>query len=241
MSDGSTLRLPTPPPPPPPTSRARRRIVIAVVVVLAILALAVGADRAAAAYAENRIASQIQSYGFPRKPSVTVDGFPFLTQVISRHLDGVDISSNGLPAGPVTADVKAHASGIVLRAGYQGGTIAHVTGTALVAFSSIAKLASSAGAPGMKISADGADKVKLTVDLPVVTATAIARVKKTGKDKFKIHIVSAGGIPLSLLGSIRTLTIRIPALPLGLTIQSVRVTADGVALLVTGSNISFGH
>lgn len=244
MSDGHTLRLPTPEPPPPPSApagRARRRIVIAVIIVLALIAALVGLDRAAAAYAENRIAGQIQGYGFPHKPSVTVEGFPFLTQVISRHLDGVHIASSGLRAGPVTASIDAQATGIRLNSSYNGGVISRVTGTGLISFATLASLASSAGAPGLKLSEAGPHSVKLSANLDVVSATAIARVMRAGPGKFKIHIVSTGGIPLSVLGAVRDLTVRIPALPLGLTVQSLRVNTKGVVIHVTGRNISFGH
>ena len=71
-------------------ARPRRRhplrwIIIAVVVVLAIL---VGVDFAAKSYAEGQMASQIQQQGFPKKPDVSIEGFPFLTQVLECFRNG---------------------------------------------------------------------------------------------------------------------------------------------------------
>ena len=242
MSDGSTLALPSPSLPPPAgrPRRLSRKARAAIIIPLALLVLLVGVDRLAAAYAANQIATRIEGYGFPVKPGVTVEGFPFLTQVISRHFDGVDISAPSFPAGPVTASIEVRATGIALNPGYNSGTIAQVTGTGLISFSSLANMAGAAGAPGLTVSRAGPDAVKLTANLQVLTATAIARVKKIGRNEFSIRIVSANGIPLSLLGPIRHLTVRIPQLPRGLAVQTVSVTGQGVLVRIAGSNVRFG-
>jgi len=242
VSDGSTLRLPTPPvPPPPSTRRGYRRAVIILIIVLALVAILIGLDRAAAAYAENRVANQITSYGFPKKPSVTIEGFPFLTQVISKHIDAVDVSARRFHAGPVTASINIKAAGISLNSGYSSGTIASITGTGLIAFSNLASVAGAAGAPGLKISAAGSHEVKLTANLEVVSATAHARIIKTGPDTFTIHVVSAGGLPLSLLGPVQNLSVHIPSLPLGLHVKNVAVTAKGVVVQVAAHHVPFSH
>ena len=94
--------LPTPgyqPPAGPVRRRHRlRNTIIALVVLLVVL---VAVDRLAAFYVQGRIASQIQDQGFPAKPNVSIKGFPFLTQVISRHFQEVQISSQNVKAGPV--------------------------------------------------------------------------------------------------------------------------------------------
>jgi hypothetical protein len=72
-------------------------------------------------------------------------------------------------------------------------------------------------------------------------STAVARVKKTGRNKFSIDLISANGIPTSLLGPIRHLVVHIPKLPLGLAVQTVSVTAQGVVVQVTGNHVSFGN
>ncbi len=240
-SPGSGPAGPEPPSPPGRTRRLSRKAKAAIIIPLALLVLLVGVDRLAAAYAANQIATRIQKYGFPVKPGVTIEGFPFLTQIISRHLVGVDISAPNFPVGPVMASMQLQATGIALNSGYESGTIAHVTGTGLITFSSLSRLAGVEGAPGLKISRDGAHKVKLTANLQIMTATAVARVKKTGRNKFSISLISTNGIPASLLGPIRHLTVHIPKLPQGLAVQTVGVTAQGVVARMTGSHVRFGN
>src|SRR5580693_2962338 len=82
------------------TRRRARRWVIAIVVVVVLL---VGADFAARAVAENVAASQFQQQGhLSVKPDVTIEGFPFLTQVISKDISDVHVGISNLQEGPVT-------------------------------------------------------------------------------------------------------------------------------------------
>lgn len=238
VSDGPTLHLPAPSPPP---GRGHHRAVIALIAVLFGLAILTGLDRAAAAYAENRVASQLTSQGFSTKPSVTIEGFPFLTQVISKHIHAVDISAHSFRAGPVTASITAKATSVSLHPGYSSGTIGDITGTGLIAFGDVARVASAAGAPGLKISAAGPHEVKLTASLGPAGATALARITKTGPDTFTIHVVSAGGLPVSLLGPVQDLSVHIPSLPLGLHVQNVTVTARGVQVRAGARHVPFGR
>ena len=68
-------------------------------------------DRVAVAYAENQAAQQIQSQGFPVKPDVSIQGFPFLTQVLTRNLKDVHITAANVKEGPVTLSLVADATG----------------------------------------------------------------------------------------------------------------------------------
>jgi hypothetical protein len=215
--------------------------VILVIVLLAILGLLFGLDRAAAAYTAGRIASKLQTEGFPTRPGVSIEGFPFLTQVIGHHLDGIEVTAPKFPAGPVTASIDVQASDIALGSGYQSGTIARVTGTGLISFASLATLPALAAVPGLRITGDGPHRVKLSANLPVLTASAIARVKLAGPGEIALRLVSSSGVPASVLRPIRHLVVRIPKLPLGLTVRSVTVGARGVLIGVTGSNVGFGQ
>jgi len=228
---------------PPPVAAPRRRgrkVLILTIALLVIVGLLFGLDRAAAAYTANRIATTLQNEGFPVRPNVSVEGFPFLTQLISRHLQGVEVTAPRYPIGSVTASIHVHAQDITLDSGYQSGTIAQVTGTGLVPFASLARMPGLAAVPGLLISGDGPHMVKLSANLGVFAASAIARVTQTAGNELSLRIVSSSGVPAALLAPIRDLILRIPALPLGLTVQSVRVSPRGVVIGVAGSDVKFG-
>src|SRR6202044_160282 len=94
--------------------RRTRRWLIALGVVIVLL---VGADFAARAVAEQVAATQFQKQGnLPVKPDVTIEGFPFLTQVAAKDLSDVKVAISNLPEGPVTfSSINATATGIKLN------------------------------------------------------------------------------------------------------------------------------
>jgi hypothetical protein len=231
----------TPPPVAAPRRRGRKVFIVIIIVLLVIAGLLFALDRAAAAYTARRIATTLQNEGFPVRPNVSVEGFPFLTQLISRHLEGVVVTAPRFPVGSVTASIDVHATNITLDSGYQSGTIARVTGTGLIPFASLARLPALAAVPGLQISSDGPHMVKLSANLQVIAASAIARVKQTARNEISFRIVSSSGVPAALLAPIRDLILQIPALPLGLTVRSVRVSPRGVVIGVAGSNVRFGQ
>jgi len=239
MSNGSTLRMPIPGTPEQPRRR-RRWPWVTLGIVLVLIVLFVVLDRVAVAYAENQAAQQMQSQGFPTKPDVTIKGFPFLTQVASKRLNDVHITASNVKEGPVTLSIVADATDVLLNPGFQSGTISHVTGTGLIGFSQLASAAGVEGADGLKISAAGGNKVKLSLNVFGFDASATAAIERTGPDTFRVRLVSTNGIPAQLLGPLN-FSIHIPTLPMNLSIQSVQVTSQGVLIHVTGSNIKFSQ
>jgi LmeA-like phospholipid-binding len=212
--------------------------VIVVALVVALPAILLIADRVAVSYTEDRVATRIEDRGFRTKPQVTIAGFPFLTQVAARRLNKVVISAAGKKLGPVEVkrldvtlyEVRANSS-------RNGSTAARLSGTALIGF---AGLAGVAGLPGLTVSADGPDRLKITADLGLITGTATARVTRAGPGGIRITVISAAGIPVAALGSLHDITLPLPALPLGMTIQGVSVTGHGVLVHLAGENVSFG-
>jgi hypothetical protein len=65
-------------------------------------------------------------------------------------------------------------------------------------------------------------------------------VTKVGSSQVNVRVISASGLPVSALGSLADFTIAIPRLPMGMTLQSVSVSAQGVLIHITGQNVSFG-
>jgi LmeA-like phospholipid-binding len=216
-------------------SRAWLYILIAVVVLLVLLVIA---DRASVAYAENRMAQQIQSQGLSSKPHVSIEGFPFLTQVLAHNLHNVNITAPSVREGPLTIkNLVAVLQGIHLNSGFNSGTVDHLSGTALITFGD---LFGGEGAPSVSVTAVHGNEVTMKVDLDIISGTAVARVTQVGTDKIHVQVISASGIPVSALpGSFTDFTVTVPNLPLNMNVQSVAVSGQGVLIHVTGSDIKF--
>jgi hypothetical protein len=241
MTNDPTLNLPGAGAPHESSPRRPRRrhrgLWITLGSVITLLVLLVVLDRVAVAYANNRAAQQIQSQGFPAKPDVSIEGFPFLTQVLARNLKDVHITADNVKEGPVTLSLVADATGVRLDPGFQSGTITHISGTGLIGFSSLGSVAGVSSGAGLSFQAAGNDQVTLSLNgLQVATAT----ISQTGPHTFSVQISGGGG----LLGSVLPATsfsVQVPNLPYGISIQGVQVTGQGVLIHVTGSDIKFNQ
>lgn len=228
-------------------SRRSRNLIITIAVILAVL---VGADFAARAVAENVLASKIEQQGLHRRPDVTIDGFPFLTQAATKHFSRVGISATNVPEGPVNITaLHATAAGVRMNSyAFSSGTIQRVTGTALISFASLAgtltrqigDLGSLLRGAGLRLTAAGTDQVRASLNLIVTSGSAVWRISEVSGRDLNIRLVGSSGLPAGLLGSIQNVTLHIPALPLGLTIGGVRVTKAGVLGTISARNASFG-
>jgi hypothetical protein len=223
------------------------KIIIGLVILVVLLVIA---DFVAKAVAQNVAASQIQKDGFPKKPSVTFGGFPFLTQVAAHDFHQVKLSSTDVPAGPVEiTKVNAVANGVHLAGNFQSGTIDQVSGTVLISFGSLDSGLTSAlgpagdllGSVGLKLSSAGPDEVKASVDLLIDSGSATWRVSRPSPTKLTITLVSSSGLPDELLNPIRNYSFTIPKLPFGLTIQKVTVTPAGVVGQISATHVPFSQ
>ena len=228
-----------------PCSRRLLRTVIIVVVALA--ALLVALDFGARAFAEAKVASEIQQQGFPKKPNVSIKGFPFLTQVIGRDFSGVQISSSDVTDGPLQiASINATMTAVHVNSSFTGGTVGRLNGTLDVTFAALANAMTaeagglgSLGNAGLTLSQAGPDEVKATLDLVGVSAAAVWRVTRASRNEINIRLVSLNGLTSGLLGSLADVNVLLPSLPTGLSIRSITVTPNGLVGTVTGLNVSF--
>jgi len=222
--------------PPARTRRRRRRWPwITVLVLVLVLVLA---DRAANAYAEDQMASQIQSsLALSGKPHVTIQGFPFLTQLAARNLRTVDVNASNETAGPggqlEIASLTATLHGMHIH-GTNSATVDQFTASALVTFTA---LANAGGIPqGITLSADGPNQIKATVDILGFSSDATAKVTQVGPNKNNVKVTNFGGVPADVLGSLTDFNITIPKLPAGVTIQSISITQQGLRITAAGTN-----
>ncbi len=233
------------------TPRSRRRrgrgwIITLVVIIVLLVVL----DFAARAAAENVMASKIQQQGLQHRPGVSIDGFPFLTQVASKDFQQVNLTAHEPDRGP-GHDHQHQCDGAQHQAQFLRLLQRHyrpLSGTALISFASLGNtlakqvgpLGSLLNGAGLNLTAAGPDEVRASLNLLVLSGSATWRVTRLSGNRLHIRLVSSSGLHSSLLGSIQDITIQIPKLPLGLTIDSVQVTPSGVVGQVSGTNVPFG-
>jgi LmeA-like phospholipid-binding len=234
----------------PPKRRRGRKTLIWVISVLVVL---VGLDFGAKAFAESRAATEIQKQGFPKKPSVSIAGFPFLTQVISRNFHQVTISSSDIPEGPVkitSLDVVAH--NVKLKSNFQSGTAGPLDGTILISLGAIGGFLKDAGplagflgggpGGGLRIASVGSNEVQAHLNLAsgLVNANATWRVTSAGPNAIKLQLVSNNGLPSNFLDAARNVKIPVKRLPAGLKLTGkISSSSGGIVAHVFARSLAF--
>ena len=111
-----------------------RRLVVALVALVVLIGVLVLVDLGAAAYTEHRVAEALrEGQGLPTDPTVSVAGFPFLTQLVAGRYQQVEVGTADATApglGPVSVtgtlrDVAVPASQVL------SGSISTVTAAAV--------------------------------------------------------------------------------------------------------------
>jgi hypothetical protein len=229
----------------PKQRRTGRKLVIWLVVVIALL---VGLDFGARAFAESQAASQLQKRGFPTKPHVSIAGFPFLTQVITRHFGQITITSSNIPAGPITiTSLTVVADNVHLSGNFKSGTAGPLNGTILISLGSLGNAISAAGpltsflggGKILTIHSVGSNEVKgdLNVAGGLVSGSATWTVTASGPSQITLHKVSSSGV---FSGLPSTLTLPLSQLPAGLQLNGgLNASASGITAHVFASSISF--
>jgi hypothetical protein len=232
-----------------PRRRRGRRLGVLVIVLIVLAGLLVAADFAARSYTEDRVAAQIQKQGFTTRPSVTIDGFPFLTQLASKDFSEVQITSGSIREGPLQIQsIAATLHRVLVNSSYSGGQVTQLTGNADITFAALASaMSSEAGAlsqvlsGALTLSAAGSDEVQATLGVAGLSETATWRVTVPGPSTIGIQLVSGGGVlPATVLNGIGAITISLPGLPIGLGLTGISVTPTGLVASVAGRNVSFG-
>jgi LmeA-like phospholipid-binding len=235
--------------------RALRRILIVLVILGALLVVvdrvgAWAAQRVVADQVESELASsQVQS----APPEVTVNGVPFLTQVMAGEYRSVTLRLRDVGTGEITlpvveltaTGVAAPASTLIER---EGPIIAdRVEGTATIGYASVAGLTE---LEGIELSA--AEGGQLAVRLPtelantpvVLVGTADMEVIEGGVrlrvDQLEVEDppLPPGAEPLvEDLIERMAVTVELPPLPYGLTLEGVRAEPDGLAVSVSAVDV----
>ncbi|HEY0716304.1 MAG TPA: DUF2993 domain-containing protein [Streptosporangiaceae bacterium] len=224
-----------------------RKLLIVLVVLAGLL---VAADRIGVVVADHEIAGKVQTaYHLPSRPSVSVRGFPFLTQVVSGHYDEIDVSTGQLITQGVTVDhlvaqlTGVHAPLSDLAGGNSASiTAAQVSGTAIVPFASVRRRLPA----GVQLSQDGsalrlAGKVSyLGLSVPV-TADALLSPSGSGiaVTPTRIQVANGASALSSLISGQFRFVVPVSGLPLHLAIRSVSVVPGGVLVGAGATSVAF--
>ncbi len=231
----------------PPRMRRRRRRRWPLITLIVIIVLLVVGDRAAAAYTENQMASQIQSsLGLSGKPHVTIQGFPFLTQLAARDFRTVDVNASNetIKASSAgsglleIASLTATLHGMHIH-GLNSATIDQFNASALITFTALGNVG---GIPqGITLSADGPNMIQANISIGPLSDTAFAQVTQTGSNQINVKVIKFGGIPADVLGNLANFSFSIPKLPAGVTIRSISVTQQGLRITAAGQNTTLSQ
>ncbi len=247
-----------------PRKRRGRRLLITLLVFLLLLAgVVVALDRFAASYAERRIGDEVTAQvasqqATSEKPQVTVEGVPFLTQVLDGRYQDIKIRLNNF-AGPAgngrtiklpLLDVRARdvlAPLDTLRSGSGEITASTVTGTAVITYDELATLIDY---PGLKLTErDG----KLIGAAPLKAlgqtfdATGAAElIVKGGVVQVRFSEVTAEGLPnvpivrnlVNAYVQRISVDLKVPALPLKLAVEKVEPRPDGLHVTAGATDVA---
>ncbi|MCX5185571.1 DUF2993 domain-containing protein [Streptomyces sp. NBC_00268] len=239
------------------------RIILIVTVILG--GLFVIADRVAVGFAEDKAADRIKSTeGLAGTPDVSIEGFPFLTQVVGGELDDVKIgikdyeASTGGTSGTSTVridDLNAEMHGVAFNGDYTSATADSATGSASIGYAELLKTAKSQATqvgPGVTARvvglSDGGDgKIKVAIEVSVggtkvpQPVSVLSSVTVVGGNTVKVHADSLPKLGVDLAENraraITDFEQKIDKLPGGIQLDTVQAAANGVDISVKGSNV----
>lgn len=215
------------------------------IALLVLAAAAVGADRVAEHVAAGKAEDRLAAHGVT-DPQVDVKGFPFLTQLLSRHFGEVTMSGSAVEVNKVRAqqvhvdatDVDVPASG--------DATAGSVRGTLLVTYQEVQDRS---GLP-VRMAPAGNGEVRLSGEVVVLGVTidvsSIARVRADGKTLRVVpqsfELAGGDAVSASLEGVLKdrfSVSYRLRGLPDGVTVRRVAAQSDGFHVTLAGTDVTF--
>lgn len=226
------------------------RTLLITVVVLGVLFVVV--DRVAVWVAESEAASRVKgAQGFSADPDISIEGFPFLTQVAAGKLERVRATAEDVRAGSGGATLRisrfdADLRDVRITDNYRSAVADRASGRALVTYQDL----SEAAPPGTSVSyggknaETGADEVKVTFRVKFLNQTFDRSVRSTVTlkgDTLRIRATSVPDVGLpgfeEFLRDQIDFSTRITGLPKGIELQRLSLDREGATTTLTGSNV----
>lgn len=235
---------------PPPAPRRRRGRGLRVLLVLLIIlgGLFVAADRIAVNVVESEAAKKIKSKeNLTGDPEVSIKGFPFLTQVLNKKFDEIEVTFNGLTSSENgrairISEMKATMRDVKVSSNFSSATADRATGRAHVSYQDL----SNAAGPGITIGYAGQDsegkgRVKISGGLLGIKLSAYGTVSVVNGDTIRLRAekIPSGAVP-GWEEKVRERTDidrKVDGLPAGLDLTSISTSPDGVDIEAEGKSV----
>ncbi|MET8955373.1 LmeA family phospholipid-binding protein [Streptomyces sp. NPDC004393] len=240
--------------------RALRILLIVAVILGGLFAIV---DRVAVHFAEGKVADKLgTTENLAATPDVSINGFPFLTQVAGGELDDVEVGIKDYEAPTGNDgqkvridDLHADMKGVRFSGNYSSATASDATGTALISYAELLRTAKSeptdvglgvtARVIGLSDGGNGKIKVTLTFTAPGIKSTQPVSVLSSVTVRGNNVQVHADGLPQLegvSLGENRIRAITdfqqgIAQLPGDIHLDTVRAAKDGVEITAKGSDV----
>ncbi|MEF9904859.1 LmeA family phospholipid-binding protein [Streptomyces sp. P9-A2] len=238
------------------------RILLIIAVILGGIFVIV--DRLAVNFAEGEVADRLKSSeNLSATPDVSINGFPFLTQLAGGSLDEVRIGIQEYEAGAGDGkqnirieDLRADMKGVEFSGDFGSATAADATGTASVTYDELLKTATSESTqvgPGVTASivglSDGGNgKIEVAVEATVLgtklpePVSVLSSVTVVDGDTVRVDadaLPSFGGVEMAeaRVRAITDFEQRIDGLPGGIELDKVEAGKSGVDITVRGSDV----
>ncbi len=222
-----------------------KRLLITLVVLTVVV---VAVDRVGAAVATRAVASQVTATGEVMDPSVSINGFPFLTQALSGRYDDIEVSGTGVTGDQGVSEFDARLTGVrlplaeALSGRVSAVPVDRIEATVLLPYASLERRL---GERRLRLSAAG-DLLRVTGSVNVLgrtlSASALSSVRVDGKavvvtaQRFEVGSKPADKVLSAALGSRLDFRVTMAALPYGLVLQSVQVEPAGVRARATAQS-----
>jgi hypothetical protein len=203
--------------------------------------LAVVVDRGSKYFVENTLADHVEKKESVAGVDVTIDGFPFLTQVIQNHFDQVDVTMPRLDAETAAGSVEVEDVRVSFRDvgtsdRFTKAVAASATGSGFIPYSAFDQFAPISVAYGGTAS-DGSGY--LLVSAPSLGSQTV-RVRPSAVDGLSLSLDALSALSAALPGQLRSFVSSahdFAGLPGGVVIKGVDATEDGLRVALVGKHI----
>lgn len=220
-----------------------RKLLIAVVLLIVVLLVVV--DRVGEKVAGHVLAGKLQTdEHLPNRPSVSIDGFPFLTQAVHGRYSDLSVTAHDFKTsdGVEIHTLDAHLHGVhvplskVISGSVSTVPVDHVNGSAFVSFDDLTRYLAG---HGVSVTLSRAT----SGSVGVIDTVRIGRHTKLLQSVATVS-VSDGVVTLSVAATrhLHALSLPIPlrALPFRIDVTSVSVGANGITGTGTANHVTLG-